>query len=241
VTSLLLFLAAVPQSRANSHFKSPELPSRFQANTLVPSLSNMIVSFLSTVQTISSTALFIIQIYKRAVHTIKKVHNSPIHVHVPHVPPQSPIRTQPSPHAPEAILPPSPSTPEIPSTPRDPSPSQTAVTSISSQPNNPGTPPPTPPPPTSASLHNLARPTLLLLAELLSLSARFSGVALLFLCDGLVSTFAPFLDRYAPQLFICGLKITETQPPPLPLIYFLASFRSSSIPPFSHRSRSPPL
>ena len=155
----------------------------------------MIVSFLSTVQTISSTALFIIQIYKRAVHTIKTVHNSPIHV--PHVPPQSPIRTQPSPHAPEAILPPSPSTPEIPSTPRDPSPSQTVATSISSQPNNPGTPPPTPPPPTNASLNNLARPTLHLLAELLSLSARFSGAALLFLCEALISTFAPFLDRYA--------------------------------------------
>lgn len=166
----------------------------------------MIVSFLSTVQAISSTALFIIQIYKRAVHTIKTVHNSSIHV-----PPQSPIRTRTSPHAPEAIPPPSPSTPEIPSTPRDPSPSQTAATSISSQPNNPGTPPPTPPPPTSAPLHNLARPSLLLLAEFLSLSARFSGAALLFLCDALVSTFAPFLDRYVPTInqtlsSFCGLK-----------------------------------
>lgn len=155
----------------------------------------MIVSFLSTVQAISSTALFIIQIYKRAVHTIKTVHNSPIHV--PQTPPQSPNRTRTSPHAPEVILPPSPSTPETPSAPRDPSPSQTVGTSISSQPNNPGTPPPTPPPPTSTPLHNLARPTLLLIAELLSLSARFSGAALLFLSDALVSTFAPFLDRYA--------------------------------------------
>lgn len=158
----------------------------------------MIVSFLSTVQAISSTALFIIQVYKRAVHTIKTVHKSPIHV--PHVPPQSPIRTRPSPHAPEAMLPPSPSTPEIPSTPREPSPPQTAAASISSQQNEPGIPPPTPPPPTSAPLHNLARPTLLLLAELLSLSARFSGAALLFLCDALVCTFAPFLDRYAPTI-----------------------------------------
>jgi hypothetical protein len=165
----------------------------------------MIVSFLSIVQAISSTALFIIQIYKRAVHTIKTVHNSPIYV--PHVSPHSPIRTRPSPHASEAILPPSPSTPEIPSTPRDPSPSQTSAASISSQPNNPVTPPPTPPPPASAPLHNLARPTLLLLAEFLFLSARFSGAALLFLCDALVSTFAPFLDRYArtynqPTLFL---------------------------------------
>lgn len=164
----------------------------------------MIVSFLSTVQAISSTALFIIQVYKRAVHTIKTVHNSSIHAA-----PQSPIRTRPSPHAPEATPPPStsPSTPEFPSTPRDPSPSQTAAASISSQPNNP---PPTPTPPTSAPLHNLARPTLLLLAELLSLSARFSGAAFLFLCDALVSTFAPFLDRYAPTIntnsFICWLK-----------------------------------
>ena len=155
----------------------------------------MIVSFLSTVQAISSAALFIIQIYKRAIHTIKRVHNSPMHV-----PPQSPIRTQPSPHAPEAILPPSPSTPEIPYTPRDPSPSLTAIASTSSQPNDSGTPPPTPPPPTSARLHNLARPTLLLLAEFFSLSARFSGAALLFICDALVSTFAPFLDRYAPTI-----------------------------------------
>jgi hypothetical protein len=168
----------------------------------------MIVSFLSTVQAISSTALFIIQVYKRAVHTIKTVHNTPIHI--PHAPPQSPICTRPSPHAAEAILPPSPSTPEIPSTPRDPSPSQTVAASISSQPNDPGTPPPT-----SAPLHNLARPTLLLLAEFLSLSARFSGAALLFICDALVSMFAPFLDRYAPTnqptLFffffsICGSK-----------------------------------
>jgi hypothetical protein len=193
----------------------------------------MIVSFLSTVQAISSTALFIIQVYKRAVHTIKTVHNSPIHV-----PPQSPIRTRHSPHAPEAILPsPSPSTPEFPSTPRDPSPSQTAAASISSQPNSPGYPPPTPPPPTSAPLHNLARPTLLLLAELLSLSARFSGAAFLFLCDALVRTFAPFLDRYAPtinQLFICGSKSNS-----VPLIC-LASFRSSSTPPSSHQSKSPP-
>lgn len=196
----------------------------------------MIVSFLSTVQAISSTALFIIQIYKRAVHTIKTVHNSPIHV-----PPQSPIRTRPSPHAPEAILPPSPSTPEIPFTPRDPSPSQTAAASISSQANNPDTPPPTPSPPTGAPLHNLARPTLLLLAELLSLSARLSGAALLFLCDALVSTFAPFLDRYAPtinQLFHPWLKIELRRNLSLPLIY-LASFRSSSTPPSSHRSKSP--
>ena len=193
----------------------------------------MIVSFLSTVQAISSTALFIIQVYKRAVHTIKTVHNSPIHV-----PPQSPIRTRP-PDAPEAIVPPSPSTPEIPSTPRDPSPSQTAAASISSQPNDLGTPPPTPPPPTRAPLHNLARPTLLLLAELLSLSARFSGAALLFICDALVGTFAPFLDRYAPHnqstnSFHLRLKKIELRRCPI------ASFRSSSTPPFSHLSKSPP-
>lgn len=169
----------------------------------------MIVSFLSTVQAISSTALYIIQIYKRAVHTIKTVHNSPMHV--PRDPPQSPIRTHTSPHAPEVTLPPSPSTPGIPSTLQEPSPSHTVATSISSQPNDSGTPPPTPPPPTSTPPHNLARPTLLLLAELLSLSARFSGAALLFLCDALVSTFAPFLDRYAStfKLFIhfCGPKL----------------------------------
>lgn len=186
----------------------------------------MIVSFLSTVQAISSTALSIIWIYKRAVHTIKMVPNSPIHV-----PPQS--------HASETILPPSPSTPEIPSTPRDPSPSQTAVTSISSQPNNPITPPPTPPLPTSAPLHNIARPTLLLFAELLSLSARFSGAALLFLCDALVSAFSPFLDRYAPIFFSFVAQNRTRRNPPFRLIY-LASSRSSSTLPFSHQSKSPP-
>jgi hypothetical protein len=197
----------------------------------------MIVSFLSIVQAISSTALFIIQVYKRAVHTIKTVHNSPIQP--PHVPPQSPIRTRPS-HASEAILPPSPSTPEIPSTPRDPSPSETVAASISSQPNDPGTPPPTPPPPTRAPIHNLARPTLLLLAELLSLSARFSGAALLFICDALVSTFAPFLDRYAPTInqptnsFHLRLQKFELRR------CLIASFRSSSTPPFSHLSKSSP-
>lgn len=174
----------------------------------MPSLPTMIVSFLSTVQAISSAALSIIWIYKRAVHTIKMVPNSPIHV-----PPQS--------HAPETILPPSPSTPVIPSTPRDPSPSQTAATSISSQPNNPGTPRSTPPSPNSAPLHNIARPTLLLFAELLSLSARFSGAALLFLCDALVSALAPFLDRYAPIFFFhLWPKFETRRNPPSRLIYF---------------------
>jgi hypothetical protein len=182
--------------------KPPDPPSRFQTNaSFVPSMHTIIVSFLSAVQTISSTALFIIHIYKRTVHTIKSVHNSPT-VHLP--PPQSPIRTLHSPHAPENIpepmLPPSPSILETPSTPRDPSPSQTISVSIGSQPNNADTPPPTPPPPTSALPHNLARPSVLLISELFSLPARFSGAALLFICDALISAFAPFLDRYAPTI-----------------------------------------
>ncbi|KAI0286807.1 PXA domain-containing protein [Russula aff. rugulosa BPL654] len=169
--------------------------------SLVPSLPTMIVSFLSTVQAISSTALLIIQIYKRAVHTIKTVHNSPIHV-----PPQSPIRTQTS----EAILPPSPSTPEIPYTPRDPSPSQTAH-----------------------SPTQLARPTLLLIAELLSLSARFSGAALLFICDALVSTFARFLDRLLP-LFLYTSVLTPVR------IITLISAAKHSLFPNGYPAQSPP-
>jgi hypothetical protein len=157
---------------------------------MVPSFHTIIVSFLSAVQAISSTALSIIHIYKRTVHTIKKVHNSP----PPYVSPQSPIRT--SSIAPRDIIPmPSSSTPEFPSTPSTPSPSQSVATSVSSRHANNAA---TPPPPTSAPPHHIARPSLLLLAELLSLPARFSGAALLFICDALITVFASFLDRYAP-------------------------------------------
>lgn len=157
---------------------------------MVPSFHTIIVSFLSAVQAISSTALSIIHIYKRTVYTIKRVHNSP----PPHVPPQSPIRTPPI--APREIMTmPSSSTPESPSTPSIPSPSQSVATSVSSRHANNAA---TPLPPTSAPPHHLARPSLLLLAELLSLPARFSGAALLFICDVLITVFASFLDRYAP-------------------------------------------
>jgi len=169
--------------------KPPDPPSRFNTNSsFVPSLHTIIVSFLSAVQAISSTALSIIQIYKRTVHTIKTVHNSP-----PYIPPHSVVHA--SHQVPETTtaLSPSPSSPESPSTPREPSPSQS---SLSSHRNNANSPPRTPPPPTRAHPHNLARPLLLLIAELLSLPTRFSGAMLLFLCDALISAFASFFDRY---------------------------------------------
>ena len=177
--------------------KAPDPPSRYTANSsTVPSLHTIIVSFLSAVQAISSTALSIINIYKRTVHTIKKVHNSP----PPHTsPPQSP--TRPSPDASAETTPaPSPPTPEAPSTPSVPSPSQSVAASVDSQPNV-GTPPPTPPLlPTRAPPHNLTRPSLLLFAELFSLPTRFAGMALLFICDALATAFSSFLDRYAALL-----------------------------------------
>ncbi|KAH9964432.1 PXA domain-containing protein [Russula dissimulans] len=116
-------------------------PSRFNTNSsLVPSLHTIIVSFLSAVQAISSTALSIIQIYKRTVHTIKTVHNS-----TPYIPPQPPVHA--SHQAPEVTTAPSPSPspspspPDSSSTPREPSPSQSVVASVSSHPNNANSPP----------------------------------------------------------------------------------------------------
>jgi len=71
-------------SVTNQQPSKPQEPWHLQANTsLVPSLPTI-------VQAVSSTALFIIQTSKRTAHTIKTVHNSPIHV--PHVPPQSATR-----------------------------------------------------------------------------------------------------------------------------------------------------
>jgi len=79
-----------------------------------------------------------------------------------------------------------------------PSPSQSVAPSVSSCPDA-GTPPPTPPLlPTRAPPHNLARPSLLLFAELFSLPTRYAGMALLFICDALVTAFSSFLDRLLP-------------------------------------------
>jgi PXA domain len=161
--------------------KSPDPPSRNTSR--LPSVQNIIVSFLSAVQTISSTALALIQIYKRTVHTIKSVQNSPP-THAPSRPP-------------ETTRPPSPPSPDPPPTPRLPSPSESVVASVVGSHASTPVSPSLPPPPTNGPRHNLARPSLLLFAQLLSLPTRFAGAALLFLCDGLISAFAPYLDRYA--------------------------------------------
>jgi hypothetical protein len=194
---------------------------------MVPSLHTIIVSFLSAVQAISSTALSLINIYKRTVHTIKKVHNTP----PPHTsPPQSP--TRPSPDASAETTPaPSPPTPEAPSTPSVPSPSQSVAASVDSHPNV-GTPPPTSPLlPTRAPPRNLTRPSLLLFAELFSLPTRFAGMALLFICDALVTAFSSFLDRYGrpPSTF------------PVFLSLCLINRRSSLLPLFLYSSVLTPV
>jgi hypothetical protein len=158
-----------------------------------PSFHTIIVLFLSAVQSISSTALSVIHIYKQTVNTIKRVHNSP------HAPPQPAARTSPYVSEDDTRLPESASPPETPSTPSFPTPSDSVVASLVSHPINAGTPQTTvsAPPSSLSSPPNLARPGLFLIAELLSLRSRFTGAALLFLCDALIGTFASFFDRYA--------------------------------------------
>lgn len=160
---------------------------------MFPSFHTVIVLFLSAVQSISSTALSVIHIYKQTVSTIKRVHNSP----PPPPPPVSP--TSPYVSEDDTRPPASATPPETPSTPNFPTPSDSAVASLSpisaetphaTQTNSaPSYPHSTPP--------NLARPGLLLVAELLSLRSRFTGAALLFICGALTGAFASFLDRYA--------------------------------------------
>ncbi|KAI0307599.1 PXA domain-containing protein [Multifurca ochricompacta] len=184
---------------AEELLRLPDPPSRFNTNSFAfPSFHTIIVIFLSAVQTVSSTALSIIQIYKRTVNTIKDM------------PPASP------------------SFRETPPTPRLPSPSD----SVASHSNNLGTPPHMPKL-ASASPHNLARPLLLLVAELLSLRSRFSGTALLFLCDALISIFAPFLDRLLP-LFLYTSILTPVQ------VTGLVSTAKHALFPNGYSAQSPP-
>ena len=159
-----------------------------------PSFHTVIVLFLSAVQSISSTALSVIHIYKQTVSTIKRVHNTP----PPPPPPVTP--TSPSVSEDDTRPPASATPPETPSTPIFPTPSDSAVASLNpistetphatqTTVSAPSCPHSTPP--------NLARPGLLLVAELLSLRSRFTGAALLFICDAITGAFASFLDRYA--------------------------------------------
>ncbi|KAH8991996.1 hypothetical protein EDB92DRAFT_1859324, partial [Lactarius akahatsu] len=182
-------------------------PSRLNTNSSAfPSFHTIIVLFLSAVQSISSTALSVIHIYKQTVNTIKRVHNSP---HTPAA------RTAPY-VSEDGVRPPaSVSPPETPSTPNFPTPSDSAVASLTSQPINAGaTPSPTRTTVSAApsSPPNLARPSLLLIGELLSLRSRFTGSALLFLCDALIGAFASFLDRLLPLLlytsFLTPVRVT---------------------------------
>ncbi|KAH9075826.1 PXA domain-containing protein [Lactarius deliciosus] len=181
-------------------------PSRPNTNSSAfPSFHTIIVLFLSAVQSISSTALSVIHIYKQTVNTIKRVHNSP---HTPAA------RTAPYVSEDDVRPPASASPPETPSTPSFPTPSDSVVASLT----NVGTASPTrttvsaAPSPHYASPPNLARPSLVLIAELLSLRSRFTGSALLFLCDALIGAFASFLDRLLPLLlytsFLTPVRVT---------------------------------
>ncbi|KAF8273783.1 PXA domain-containing protein [Lactarius quietus] len=80
---------------------------------------------------------------------------------------------------------------------------------------------------------NLARPGLLLIAELLSLRSRFIGTALLFLCDALVGAFASFFDRLLPLLlytsFLTPARVTG-----------LVSAAKHSLFPNGYPAQSPP-
>lgn len=195
--------------------KSPDPPSRLNPNSsLLPSFHTIIVSFLSAVQAISSTALTLIHIYKRTVHTIKRVHKSPLTRT-----PSRPLETNP---------PSSPSSPESPPTPGSPSPAASVAASVGSHLSSPDTPL------TRAPPHNLARPSLLLLAELLFLPTRFAGAALLFLCDALISVFVSFLDRYVRVPWASWLRTNKRTRPFCP-----ASSHSSFTRPSSPRFKSP--
>ncbi|KAH9056994.1 PXA domain-containing protein [Lactarius vividus] len=203
-------------------------PSRPNTNSSVfPSFHTIIVLFLSAVQSISSTALSVIHIYKQTVNTIKRVHNSP---HTPAV------RTVPYVSEDDVRPPVSVSPPETPSTPSFPTPSDSVVASLTSQPINAGTSSPTRTTVSAApspSPPNLARPSLLLIGELLSLRSRFTGSALLFLCDALIGVFASFLDRLLPLLLYTSF-LTPVQ------VTGLVSAAKHSLFPNGYPAQSPP-
>ncbi|KAI0048407.1 hypothetical protein FA95DRAFT_1605272 [Auriscalpium vulgare] len=183
------------------------------SSSAFPSWHTIVVFFLSTIQTISSTALALIAMYKQAVHTIKTV-NTPAPT------PKPP--SAPAPAFAAADIPSEPTSPTSPvtNTMRPPSPlllsrSQTSSAAPRSLPSStaestqqPSIAAVSPLPP-----HDLARPLLSLFSELFTLRTRFASNALLVLLSMLTSVTSPFLNRLLPHLlytrFLCAPFITQ--------------------------------
>ncbi|KAI0067889.1 hypothetical protein BV25DRAFT_1777679, partial [Artomyces pyxidatus] len=175
-------------------------PVRRSSHFTLPSLHTLLVLFLSTVQTISSTALALIHGYKQAVQTIKTVNSS-------HASSAS-QRDVPPVH-------PDPASPVSDSSPTFPTPAPSSSGSVTTPASSPpiSRAPSAEPKLSHPALHDLARPAIGLLAEIFTLRARFASAAFLALLSMLASVFSPFLDRLLPHLlyasFLSSQNITN--------------------------------
>jgi hypothetical protein len=151
-------------------------------------MHTLIVVFLSSVQTVSSLGLTLVNAYKHAMHTIKLVNDSPYGLR----PPQG---TSPRPNPPIPVQ-------KVPSDGsrvwRLSGLSSSSTSSIASTPGLSGSSD------SRSSLpspDNYAFPTLIFSTTAFSLSARFLSSALILLLSMLVSVFSPFLDRWRSTFF----------------------------------------
>ncbi|KAJ6627182.1 PXA domain-containing protein [Mycena sp. CBHHK59/15] len=150
----------------------------------------LIVIFLSAIQTLSGACLALINAYKQAVGTIKRVNKTP--------PRPQPSRRVSSPFP---ARPRSPASIPIPTSPG--SPSISASSSLSSWAAPHDTPPPAS---TPDAPHDYALPPLALLAEVFTTPARMASASITHTLGLLLVSFSPFLDRLLPYLLSQALS-----------------------------------
>ncbi|KAI0036644.1 PXA domain-containing protein [Vararia minispora EC-137] len=162
---------------------APENP-QFKA----PSIHTLIVLFLSTIRTVSSVGLTVVNAYKQAVHIVQLVNSSPYGRRA-----LSELSARPA----SPTVPAEPAPPYLSSVYRASNLSQTSSSSSSST----QTSVPQPAAKVSPSSHeDYAFPSLLLATTLFSSSSRFTSSALVQLLSMIVSFFSPFLDRFLPYV-----------------------------------------
>ncbi|KAJ6574886.1 PXA domain-containing protein [Mycena capillaripes] len=155
------------------------------------SFHTLIVVFLSAIQALSGACLAMINAYKQAVGTIKRVNQTP--------PRPQPTRRASSPFP----RPRSPASIPIPTSPM--SPSISASSSVSSWAAGPDTSPtPISRPNTTAS--DYALPSLMLVSEIFTTHARMASSSITHTLSLLLVFFAPFLDRLLPYLLAQALS-----------------------------------
>ncbi|KAJ7102177.1 PXA domain-containing protein [Mycena belliarum] len=147
----------------------------------------LIVVFLSAIQALSGACLAMINGYKQAVGTIKRVNQTPSR------PP--PARRSSSPH------PRSPTSVPIPM-----SPSISATSSISSWAASTEPSASTVPPPPDTTPNDYALPPLALVSEIFTTPARMASASITHTLSLFLVAFAPFLDRLLPYLLAQALS-----------------------------------